>query len=285
MDPSAARRKSKLASMLRLPLVNFTEFRDRLINLSDVQLDRFRPKASLAPLDPERLLDELRPFLGDLKPFLREPRLVEIENEIRRGQRRLRPAPSVEAYHDADLALGRLCYALCRRLVPDAVLETGVGSGVTSAFFLQALAVNNKGTLRSIDLPPIQAREQDVGALIPQALRSRWLLTRGRTRTALPEVLRQLPSVDLFLHDSLHSYTNLRWELETVWPMLAAGGVVLADDIQSNRAFQHFVERAPNIEFYAAAHEPAKAGALFGIAIRARSLSFPQEESSLATKG
>jgi hypothetical protein len=40
----------------------------------------------------------------------------------------------------------------------------------------------------------------------------------------------ELPSVDLFLHDDLHTSEQLTFELETVRPKLSAGAPVLADN-------------------------------------------------------
>jgi hypothetical protein len=51
---------------------------------------------------------------------------------------------------------------------------------VTTAFILQALAANGEGHLWSIDLPPIGA-EEFTGSFVPQHLKSRWTLRRGRT--------------------------------------------------------------------------------------------------------
>jgi len=46
--------------------------------------------------------------------------------------------------------------------------------------------------------------------------------------------------VDIFVHDSLHTYRNMRFEFETVWPSLTHSGVVISDDIAMNRAFEDF---------------------------------------------
>ena len=44
-------------------------------------------------------------------------------------------------------------YALCRKLKPDVVVETGVASGVSSSYILCALHENEHGQLYSIDVP------------------------------------------------------------------------------------------------------------------------------------
>jgi hypothetical protein len=62
------------------------------------------------------------------------------------------------------LVKGPLLYVLIRALKPKIVLETGVASGVSTLFMLQALNHNTHGTLYSIDLPNVvEASEIPVG--------------------------------------------------------------------------------------------------------------------------
>jgi predicted O-methyltransferase YrrM len=53
--------------------------------------------------------------------------------------------------------------------------------------------------------------------------------------------------VDLFVHDSLHTYRNMRREFELVWPRLRTGGVILADDVERNRAFGELQQKSPTL--------------------------------------
>ncbi len=46
----------------------------------------------------------------------------------------------------------------------------------------------------------------------------------------------------MFVHDSLHSTRNVRWELETAWRALAPGGLVIVDDVDCNWGFERFRE-------------------------------------------
>ena len=46
--------------------------------------------------------------------------------------------------------------------------------------------------------------------------------------------------VDLFVHDSDHSYGHMLWEYSTAWPRLSGGGVLYSDDIEWNSAFRDF---------------------------------------------
>jgi hypothetical protein len=50
--------------------------------------------------------------------------------------------------------------------------------------------------------------------------------------------------VDLFFHDSEHTYENMLWEYRTIWPYIRMGGGVLAShDTDWNTAFKDFVNK------------------------------------------
>lgn len=172
------------------------------------------------------------------------------------------PLPRV---HVSDLDFGRLLYALCRALRPAVVVETGVAYGQSSALVLRAMEVNGEGVLHSVDLPPRSEAAPYVGSLVPNELRRRWKLHRGATRRVLPGLLRELGRVDLFIHDSRHTYLNIMRELRAVRPYLAAPGVVVADDIERSAAWARWLQEA--VPAYATTvREPGKA-ALCGVAL------------------
>jgi predicted O-methyltransferase YrrM len=50
-------------------------------------------------------------------------------------------------------------------------------------------------------------------------------------------------AVDIFIHDSDHSYDHMHWEFEQVWPLIRPGGLLLSDDILGNQAFDDFVHQ------------------------------------------
>jgi predicted O-methyltransferase YrrM len=175
-------------------------------------------------------------------------------------------ATAIDRRHDGDPLLARCCYALVRSLRPQTVVETGVARGMTSAYILAALRANGAGTLHSIDLPPHDdGAEIEVGALVHPELRDRWQLHRGLARRLLPRLVAELGSVDMFVHDSLHTYRNMRREFGTVWPLLEPGSALVADDIEGNRAFLELRQRQPL--FWAACRESLKP-ALFGVVLR-----------------
>ena len=78
------------------------------------------------------------------------------------------------------------------------------------------------------------------GWVIPDSLRHRHRLELGDSRELLPEILQSLQSVDIFLHDSLHTFDHMSFEYSTAWPHLRDGGLLLSDDILWNSAFHGF---------------------------------------------
>jgi len=144
-------------------------------------------------------------------------------------------------------------YGVVRWFGPNVVLETGVHFGASSAFILSALAFNGRGKLHSIDLPNasyvtadgrIHSDPLPVGAepgfVVPLNLRDQWKLTLGDVKDMLPLVLQQIPRVDLFFHDSAHTYDVMRFEYETIWTKLAREGLLLSDNVECNSAFLDF---------------------------------------------
>ena len=167
--------------------------------------------------------------------------------------------------HATHLAHGRSFYAqfraplelfaLTRVLRPRHVVETGVSSGVSSLHFLLGLRANGGGNLHSVDFPTRQKgptlgpNESPValppglepGWAVPEEYRDRWDLRIGRSQDLLPDLVEELPSVDLFLHDSHHTPAHLAFELEAIRPKLSPGAVVLADNtVWTGDAFPQF---------------------------------------------
>src|ERR1700753_2154729 len=100
--------------------------------------------AGAAGLDLAAMLDQSSKYLGlNLGGFLHDPGVVAIREHIA-SERSLLNRPAAASTHDADAGLADFCYVICRALRPRVVVETGVGSGVTTSFILQALAANNE---------------------------------------------------------------------------------------------------------------------------------------------
>lgn len=150
---------------------------------------------------------------------------------------------SFQSWNDGDAGLVRAIWCLTRHLRPTNVVETGVAHGVTSRCILEAIERNRAGHLWSIDLPPVERhwREQ-IGVAVGNRYRDCWSYIKGSSRRRLPELLSRLGQIDLFIHDSLHSEHNVRFELDLAWAALRPNGALVVDDIDANWGFRSFTQ-------------------------------------------
>ena len=130
-------------------------------------------------------------------------------------------------------------YCVVRRLRPDVVVETGVWLGYSSTFILKALKDNARGTLYSIDLPERSIGGKS-GVLVPQELRDNWKLILGTSKEKLPKAIEEATNIDIFIHDSEHTFENMMFEFNTAWPAIRSGGILLSDDVEWNGSFATF---------------------------------------------
>lgn len=236
----------KYGLLLRLAFTRPQEFLDRISSKADALRSRGETPHSTG-VPQEEGLRRFSDWLGaDLGRLVLEPEAARLKAHIEAQKAKVkRPLSGIP--HDADFGLAELCYAVCRAIKPELALETGVSNGVTTAFILQALEINQTGALWSFDLPSLGV-EDEVGSFVPPELKKRWRLIYGRTRRTLPRELAHAGPVDFFLHDSLHTARNMRFEFAAAWPHLRAGGVLMSDDVHRNLAFQDFVATRTSVQ-------------------------------------
>ena len=259
----------KLSHLVRLLPQHPVEFWDRVSTVVEVRREATSPAALRRDtVCYEEAIRQLELALEcRLDPFLHDSALEEIDQHVRCQSEALAPQAPFGMFHNGDSALARFCYVACRALCARSVVETGVAYGVTTSFVLQALAQQQSGQLLSVDLPPLgSAADTFVGFLVPQQLRSRWQLYRGQSRRVLPVVLEKVRTLDLFIHDSLHTHRNMSWEFREAWSCLRPGGLLISDDVDQNSAFEDFAESA-NPLFSAVVQELGK-DAVFGVAMK-----------------
>lgn len=236
----------KLATLLSVAPQRPVEVAGRVATLLESTWDRFwahPPEAEAVSADEAltALASKLASTGADAER--RASELHVVDDWVSNALGNLPSGEPISFSHCATRSLARCAYLTCRMLRPRAVVETGVAYGVTTSYILHALEQNAAGSLFSIDLPPLGDESGDhVGRLVPERLRDRWTLVRGKSRQVLSGLLDELGSLDVFVHDSLHTYRTMTWEFRTVWPFLERRGVLLADDIERNRAFHDFVQ-------------------------------------------
>jgi hypothetical protein len=159
-------------------------------------------------------------------------------------------------YSDAENAMAQAVWCAVLHQRPSVVVETGVARGVTSRIVLEALNRNKQGHLWSIDLPhPFEKNlHTQTGAAVPASHRKCWSYIEGSSRRRLPPLLRLLPRVDLFIHDSLHTARNTRFEMERTLSAMRSGGVMIVDDIATHNAFADFASDHPALETVVCPH-------------------------------
>ena len=101
-------------------------------------------------------------------------------------------------------------YAIVRATQPDHVVETGTHLGLGSCVIAAALLRNGHGRLTTIDIDP------EAGYLIGEP----WASVIDRRIGDSIDMLGSLKDVDMFLHDSLHTYDYESGELKAVEPNL-----------------------------------------------------------------
>lgn len=141
----------------------------------------------------------------------------------------------------------KILYVIVRYLEPSNIMESGVYEGVSSSFFLEAIRRNDsESKLHSVDyveggmiFPP----GYECGWVIPQELKNNWNLIEGRSINKLEPLLDELDSVEVFFHDSKHSYTNMMYEYRKVLEKCGRDVLIVSDDIDKNDAFEDFNEK------------------------------------------
>lgn len=261
---------SKLLRLLPILPHNPVEFFDRIRTIVEVKADQiFRKAHSYQTEEWDVAVGALSKALRtDLSAYLAEPQVQTLEAHVLEATTNIPAMAPFRISHNGDVALARLTYALCRATRPKVALETGTCYGVTTSFILLALQVNAQGTLYSIDLPPLsESGDRFVGFLIPEELKARWRLYRGVSRRVMPKLLSNLESIDFFLHDSLHTYGNITRECNLARRYLSERGLIMADDVDCNAAFQDWVNHAK--PFFTTVIRELQKPSLFGVVLLA----------------
>jgi len=107
---------------------------------------------------------------------------------------------------------------------PHVMIETGVESGYSTEHFLRAMDFAGTGHLFSFDPAPSGFYEAN------PIIHPRFTFVRKRSQEALDEIFKQTGRVDLFLHDSDHSWECQIWEYHWAWHHVPSGGIIASDD-------------------------------------------------------
>ena len=123
---------------------------------------------------------------------------------------------------------------------PKIVVETGVSDGMSSLFILKALDNLDIGKLYSVDFPDVGmpvVYGKEPGWIVPEQLKTKWDLLIGKSVRKLPKLLDMLGTIDIFIHDSEHSYQNMIFEFNCALQHIHVGSLIISDDVTSNLAY------------------------------------------------
>lgn len=149
-----------------------------------------------------------------------------------------------------------LYYSIIREEKPEIVVETGVANGLSSLSILKALEKNGMGELYSVDYPlryneatkeqkqnfAVIPSDKNSGWMVPDYLTKNWTLIEDKSQSALPKLYNNIDSIDVFIHDSDHSFSCMSFEYELAYNWLKNNGILISDDIDHNNAFRKFIE-------------------------------------------
>lgn len=156
-----------------------------------------------------------------------------------------------------------ILYLLIRTVKPKISVETGVLHGLTTQFLLNAIFKNDEGQLYSIDypsyygLPPANKDgfkdtlppNREPGWIVSEKYHNSWELYKGKSSELLPDLLKKAGLIDLFIHDSEHTYDTMIFELNLAWDNLKTGAVLVCDNINCNTSFFDFCRKINKIPF------------------------------------
>lgn len=136
---------------------------------------------------------------------------------------------------DTDVRFGRRLawYAIVRATRPQLVVETGTDKGLGSLVLASALLRNGAGRLTTVDINP------ESGALIG----GKWSAVIHQVVETSASYLPRLQGVDLFIHDSDHSYENESREYISVTSALSSRAMVISDCAHESSALFDWSQR------------------------------------------
>ncbi|MGA8398611.1 MAG: class I SAM-dependent methyltransferase [Stellaceae bacterium] len=159
-----------------------------------------------------------------------------------------------------NLGDGLFIYWLVRRLRPRTLVQTGIANGLSSGLILLALAKNgNGGRLHAIGhvnifdaedpwrragtvFDEVVVDRESLGWMVPDNCRGALDLHDGDAKTLLPEIVSKLDSIDVFFHNSDHSYDQMMFEFQEAKRKLSAPSIVVADKIAGSSSLWDFAD-------------------------------------------
>jgi predicted O-methyltransferase YrrM len=269
---------STILQVLRKSILNPRRAALRLVLMarlarSSVEGDRARLLRAISELwhvDAQKLLEEYR--TSDYATWYRE------------RYQELHPGSSGSRMGTSGMFTCELLYVLVRAARPQVVVETGVLYGASSGHMLAALAANGTGRLYSIDLG-CSPGEPPHDLFVHPDLRAPWRYIVGDTRRELPLLLARLGRIDMFHHDSLHTFAHMTWEYETALAHLAPEGILGSHDVLTADSLRGIFRENAFPAFCRRRQLPYVMAQNSGIAVRPKPVTRPSRPEATASSG
>jgi predicted O-methyltransferase YrrM len=161
--------------------------------------------------------------------------LVESFNEQNQSHSVFEVGEFYPKFYDTNPKTLSLLEHLISKLKPQIIVETGIANGSSTRKILGALA--QRGT------PGARLYSCDVDERVATTElkeNERFEFIHINSRADFSNLVNRLDKIDLFYHDSDHSYNHQMFEYLTVWDKLSKGGVLMSDDINWSYAFLDF---------------------------------------------
>jgi predicted O-methyltransferase YrrM len=117
---------------------------------------------------------------------------------------------------------------------PNVVIETGVANGASTRALLNEIEkLGIECQLHSFDIDPRVASSELIA-------RKNWHFHLIKDLSELTRDMNAIGEIDIFYHDSDHSYDNQFAEYMIAWKHLKPNGILISDDINWSNAFFDF---------------------------------------------
>ena len=118
------------------------------------------------------------------------------------------------------------------------IVETGVANGAITNTIMSASASDREFNLHSFDVNP------NCKDVLNASEKWTFIHLKGiDLRKSLAKYLKELPEIDLWIHDADHSYEWQRFEYTLALSKLSRNGWIFSDDVDSSPAWSEFVSK------------------------------------------
>ena len=152
---------------------------------------------------------------------------------------RKQPGPIFPGFYDS----GPRYREFLKRIIEDfngaIVVETGIAHGHSTRVILEALsALHNRQPELRIHLHSLDVDERTQWSEFADY--PHWTFHLVDDERDVDAILEEIGEMDVFIHDSDHSYRHQMKEYQSAWRHLKPGGFLVSDDISWSNAFSDF---------------------------------------------